>query len=29
MISCINGRLKGYFYNDGYLRTCSKEYNTK
>ena len=28
-MTCINGKLKGYFYNDGYLRTTSKDYNTK
>lgn len=25
----MNGCLKGYFYEEGYLRTSSREYNTK
>jgi len=27
MLSSINGAMKGYFYNDGYLRTSCREYN--
>lgn len=29
LITSINGVLQGYFYNEGYLRTASKEYNKK
>ena len=29
MLTCINGKVKGYFYKDGYLRTTSSEYNLK
>jgi len=29
LISSINGFLKGYFYEEGYLRTSSKEYTLK
>ena len=28
MLTSINGVLKGYFYEDGYLRMSSMEYNT-
>ncbi len=28
LFTSINGTQKGYFYNDGYIRTSSKEYNT-
>ena len=28
-ISCINGRIKCYWYADGYIRTTSTEYNVK
>ena len=28
MFTSLNGIQKGYFYNDGYIRTSSKEYNT-
>jgi hypothetical protein len=26
-LTSINGKLKGYFYNDGYLRTSCKEFS--
>ena len=26
LLTCIYGNLKGYFYEDGYLRTSSKEF---
>lgn len=29
MISCVNGIMKGYWYEDGYVRTTSSEYNLK
>lgn len=29
MISCINGNFKGYWYEEGYLRTSSYEFSTK
>jgi hypothetical protein len=29
LITTVNGILKGYFYNEGYIRTTSKEYNLK
>ncbi len=29
VITSINGRLKGYVYDDCYLRTSAKEYNLK
>lgn len=29
IVTCVNGNLKGYFYEEGYLRTSSREYNTK
>ena len=29
MITSINGRLKGYVYDEGYLRTSGREYNLK
>ena len=29
MMTSINGILKGYFYEDGYIRTSSKEYTTR
>lgn len=29
LTTTINGNLQGYFYQDGYLRTCSREYNIK
>jgi tubulin---tyrosine ligase len=28
-ITCVNGRMKGYWYADGYVRTTSSEYNVK
>jgi hypothetical protein len=28
LFSTVNGIQKGYFYNDGYIRTSCKEYNT-
>jgi hypothetical protein len=27
LITTVNGILKGYWYNDGYIRTSSEEYN--
>jgi tubulin polyglutamylase TTLL1/tubulin monoglycylase TTLL3/8 len=27
LITTVNGSLKGYWYNDGYIRTSSEEYN--
>jgi tubulin polyglutamylase TTLL1/tubulin monoglycylase TTLL3/8 len=27
LITTVNGRLKGYWYNDGYIRTSSEEYD--
>ena len=27
MMTSVNGTLRGYFYEDGYLRTSSKEYS--
>ena len=27
MITCYEGYVKAYFYNEGYLRTSSKEFN--
>lgn len=27
MLTSINGKLKGYFYEDGYIRTSCKEYD--
>jgi len=29
IITCVNGCLKGYFYEEGYLRTSSREYNNR
>eukprot|EP01017_Pseudomicrothorax_dubius_P009264 TRINITY_DN13114_c0_g2_i1.p1 TRINITY_DN13114_c0_g2~~TRINITY_DN13114_c0_g2_i1.p1 ORF type:complete len:1000 (+),score=219.17 TRINITY_DN13114_c0_g2_i1:100-3099(+) len=29
MITAINGKMKGYWYQDGYIRTSSKEFNVK
>jgi hypothetical protein len=29
LTTTVNGNLQGYFYSDGYLRTCSREYNVK
>mmetsp|Transcript_19833 Transcript_19833/g.19843 ORF Transcript_19833/g.19843 Transcript_19833/m.19843 type:complete len:125 (+) Transcript_19833:272-646(+) len=29
MITCINGCIQGYFYEDGYIRTSCKEYSIK
>jgi hypothetical protein len=29
MVTCINGNYVGYWYNEGYLRTCSKEFSLK
>ena len=28
MMTSVNGVMKGYFYQDGYLRTSSKEFTT-
>jgi len=27
MVSCINKKYKGWFYEDGYIRTSSKEFS--
>ena len=27
LISCINGIFRGYWYQDGYIRTSSEEFN--
>ena len=27
MLTSVNGSLKGYFYEDGYVRTSCKEFN--
>lgn len=29
LITCINGSFKGYWYEDGYVRTSSSEFNLK
>ena len=29
MMSCVNGVVKGYWYQDGYVRTTSSEYQVK
>jgi hypothetical protein len=29
MLTSINGNLKGYTYEEGYLRTCVSEYSLK
>lgn len=29
MLTSVNGHLKGYIYDDGYIRTSSREYNIK
>lgn len=29
MMTCVNGKFKGYWYEEGYLRTTSYEYSTK
>ena len=29
LLTSVNGMLRGYFYEEGYLRTSSKEYNLK
>ena len=29
LFTTVNGVLKGYWYQDGYLRTTSKEYSLK
>jgi hypothetical protein len=29
MLTCTDGYLRGYFYEEGYLRTSSKEFNLK
>ena len=29
MMTCVNGKFKGYWYEEGYLRTTSFEYNIK
>jgi len=28
-MTAINGNLQGYWYSEGYLRTSSREFNTK
>lgn len=29
VVTCVNGRIKGYWYADGYIRTTSSQYNIK
>lgn len=29
LMTCINGCIKGYWYQEGYIRTTSTEYNIK
>ena len=29
LMTCINGKFKGYWFNEGYIRTSSFEYTTK
>lgn len=29
LMTCVNGKMKGYWYSEGYLRTTSYEYNVK
>ena len=29
MITSVNGKIKGYWYEQGYIRTTSYEYNVK
>jgi hypothetical protein len=29
MMTCTNNLLRGYFYEEGYLRTSSKQFNLK
>lgn len=29
LITCINGSFKAYWYEDGYVRTSSSEFNLK
>jgi hypothetical protein len=29
MVNCANGMMKGYWFKDGYARTCSSEYTLK
>jgi tubulin monoglycylase TTLL3/8 len=29
LITCINGSFKGYWYEEGYIRTSSSEFNIK
>lgn len=29
LITCVNGCVKGYWYEEGYVRTASKEYTLK
>lgn len=29
MMTCVNGKFKGYWFEEGYLRTTSYEYNIK
>ncbi len=29
LLTSFNGHNKGYWYQDGYIRTCSKEFNMK
>ncbi len=29
MITCVNGKFKGYWYAEGYIRTTSFEYSVK
>ena len=29
LLTAINGNLQGYWYRDGYIRTCSREFSLK
>lgn len=29
LVTTVNGIIKAYFFNEGYIRTTSKEYNLK
>lgn len=29
LITCINGQIKGYWYEEGYVRTSSKDFSLK
>ena len=29
LLTSVNGNLQGYWYRDGYIRTCSREFSIK